>query len=397
MAQHPAISSRVLNSDRGSMALVTNTTPEEPEATRNTVQNHLCNLPSITSRHVGLSSKIPGFSIISRFPNSKNAEKVQGHDLTLDNHQAHSDHVLQDFQHCNTRSHGYSCTATSATANPLSTLSTSAAATAACSSATVDSTTSQGLQPVLEAYRQYRNAPTDNYNLQDIQCNVVTSSSSDDEDSDQENVRRPVRRNQHLRQGSQRSSSQHLSRELNNLQLDSPSFKPSRPRTRRSRADEGRQLRSAKKSSSIPMTLRRQCDQISARIRGLEKKVSQKTLKLLADGKASSSGASRAKNSSDACSPRLLRSSQCSGDGSSPLTSPCISTRALRPRTPNVSHRVGPVGRKRKRLENGDEVSLDASPRKSPKPSSSKPSSSVHISKPVVTRSRTAKVLQLKN
>ncbi len=474
-----AVTGRVINADRGSVALVTNTTPEEPEASSSSSSSspphpayprpplqpvgtngtlpggHPPVFPAVPSSHLP-SSHIPsnvahttqdpsssadskGVSIISRFPNSKSQEDMQGQNLA----EAASSSSSRFATGLTTRKKQQ--VAASSSSSSLARLTTS---TAVVDSTTMSSghnhgwkrgqqvSSRQATSPSQQIQHHHQQQQQQGSSDDDIQCNVVSSS---DDDS-------PVKAQvvgAKKRQGRGARGSSRLSRELSALQLDSPSVLTSRRRggrrhhgdrvgvmgrrartrseTETSEEEESngsdvenevggvdvnrREKRQLRSSSGPRSDVEMHCRELTAKIRNIERKVAKKARQLnqevrfLQTAFASADGATTAAATgrSGSTNPHFLRSShhQLPPQQEVEKTPP---TRCLRPRTPSKalsasapppSRSTPGSSRKRKGLVVGaPQAPLAKSP---------KTAVAVQGSRPVVTRSRTARVLQLRH
>lgn len=418
-ATTPGINNQQLDANRGSVALVTNTTPDEPmsvdpQAPEPSVQPTNPAPPSAVA-HVPQAAHVPPPSnnldnatstkIISRSPKSK----TQGQNLinqpqtsnTLSRQPAamvpsnkNAPRIIHDFQR------------SSHARKPLNQKSTSQLNR--LSDSRVDSTTKSSSQNAADNNRGARFASTASLPREEdaIQCNEISSS---DDDSPADPLKKTRARN---------ASTKKLSRELNNLQLDSPLFNngavlsTSRRNRRRIRSEDNhsdaenqesqdRKNRETRQSATADVEAR--CHQLKARIKNIERKVSKRTIQLtqevrnlqsdLASGwiLPTSRGSSPTKDQQS----HFLRSQQTPSKPAQTQPTP----RSLRPRTPTKTHRSISTPslslRKRKRLLDAEEATA-SSPAKSPKTAHPVTSGRVKGAKPVITRSKTARVLTLK-
>ena len=486
-----AAASKVINSDRGSVALVTNTTPEEPEAHHPALAGSHPPEPvprAVPHPNLGSSSSVPyppsyagvssssyapvsrtssastaagsaaaaaahhhpdqepsskSLSIISRFPNSKNRDDVQGQNLAESSSSSSSSGPPAKKK------------ASSSSSSALNRLTSS--------TAVVDSTTASSSSSSIQQHQRRKGQPspgpssssssTSAATADDIQCNVVSSS---DDDTPVKRTANKRRQQQQLHQTKTKASSSKLSRELSALQLDSPSVMAGKRRGRNGRGgartrtrsgttssseteeeddnlgssdaenDDGRKRRSLRSSSSSSKQpaaaaaasshkdVEHQCRELTAKIRSIDGRMAKKARQLIQDVKflqstlAEATGQERA-SSSDIRTNRRTRFLRSTEPKQPAAEVPAVAeeslvalpTRSLRPRTPAkaapapssqapATRTRATPGSSRKRKGPSDAAGLATSAAKSPK-------TAVQGSHPVVTRSRTARVLQLKN
>merc|ERR1711874_435134 len=368
----------MLTGDRGSVALVTNTTGEEAQH-----EDYAAQVPST-------SAPKPAISITSRCPNAQNPSTAAGHSIVKPDDKPPS--LIRDFhrrQQENSPRRGAGRLNDSSSVPPLA------------------STPS----------------PSDSPTLADsVQCNEISSSedtdstdSTDSSDSSAAEGTEPELQtvNQSVtpeptastssanRKSSLKGTPQSLSRELNALQLSSGKL-ITRGSTRSRTASENcsdaendarlgqkqnSPLRSSKRQQDSSLVdVEQRCQELNAKIEMMERKVATKAAQLNQEVKSIRSKladtAGKANISSNAdLQPEnqvhYLRSSD-----------PSTSSRLLRSRTPVITTPLRtPCAVKRKRTDLAAEA-LVAPGGKSPR--------TVASQKPVVTRSRHARVLRLK-
>ena len=465
------ITSNHVNADRGSVALVTNTTPEDlpeqapptpmlppimsPPPTPSFPPFEESN-PATTSENSGTISQQPqistpknpaGISIISRFPNSRNEQDAKGHNLAETAKRTSSppsssslptvetsSKILHDFQVSADRSRRRlqeASTTTSTSASGLvpnqtgnrAALNRLADSTAVLSRSLADSSSGlRHLHHFINRHHHHHNnvlqrqnssstlttatASTSQQNQTegDIQCNEI--SSSDDDSTPTKGASRsalpPLPPALPARKGILKES--RLSRELSALQLDSPHVTNQASRRHRKRShsantsdaenenvedsNRSRRLRSA--SGGKPLSdVELKCHELNAKIRNMERKVAQKTQQLDQEVRLLKSTLMKTASSS-----HFLRSST-----STPTmnverkTVKTTSPRSLRPRS-GVSTPVSCSSLRKRKLSAGPSSRCsESTSAKSPRRSLT----SVPIQKkPIMTRSRKARVLQLK-
>eukprot|EP00095_Tigriopus_kingsejongensis_P009123 maker-scaffold595_size129005-snap-gene-0.22 protein:Tk09123 transcript:maker-scaffold595_size129005-snap-gene-0.22-mRNA-1 annotation:"protein phosphatase 1d" len=412
-----------LDADRGSVALVTNTTPEEAPEPMSVDPCPMAGAPSgVPNPGNGFFDPSTSTKIISRCPNSKNRAEAQGHNLAALAQQqplqpvaaqpainptaptdaaAANSRILHDFvparKPLNQRS-----------SSQLNRLSDSL----------VDSTTKPSRNHDARGSRFASTASLADISESDaIQCNEISSS---DDDSPADHGKRSASRlagkcGKKSPTGAAKEAK--LTRELNALQLDSPLFKNAdlsrgRSNRRRTRSEDNhsdaenldkqqprtRKLRSARESV---VDVEARCNQLKARIKSIERKVSKKTdqlnheMRLLQSDLASSWEVTSSPTKGQPSQAHFLRS-QHQGSPPKVQASHKSSARALRPRTPTSAKPSKFLStpslslRKRRRLDDNGDSPVTKSPRT--------PSGTGRVkgSKPVITRSKTARVLTLK-
>ncbi len=388
-----AASSKVINADRGSVALVTNTTPEEPEPSfahrqQMASSSSMTSSSSTSSTSSSTSSqppahpqeKPPGVSIISRFPNSKNVDEAQGHNLVEASEiaaAASGASIGDRGMQLSRRRHQHQ--AAEASLNRLSN-----------STAVVDSTTSGSFLKKQHPPPEQSSSPTllspsspasPQPSDDDIQCNVVSSS---DDDS-------PARKSSStavLRATRVKKTFTRLSRELSALQLDSPKAVDRLQRTRSSgvileEPSSCRLLRSAKKKKDVEQ----KCKSLNERIRSMERKVVRKAEQLNKEVKLLQNTLASTKEKQHQQQQHFLRSS----------STPTMA-RSLRPRVHVKQAERIPQSLSRKRKSSPHLSSPCEVVSKSPKTTILKTPKTAILpsSRPIVTRSRTARVKQLR-
>ena len=408
------------------MALVTNTTPpedsEQPPSTSTASQPLIPsqqNLDSQPCNSQGEERNDGGITIISRFPNSKDVNDAQGRSVNnptananLNRPPTSSSCILNPRllpgYHKTTSNNPFYGLPESSNCH-LSRLAN--VVKAATSSSPADSTSSKGANVNSSQDSKSNSDSLSPSEDMDIQCNAITSTSDDEAETPEKNNKPVVKQRKRLMKGS-------LSRELSNLKLNSPGIKntltPSHSRRRRSRSGEDsdaenedqdlnrrtpRQLRSAKKAGP-PIPAKRpsaalQCKRLNAQIKEMDKKVTKKAGQLNERVKEIKNSLADASGSKER---NMLRSGVTKPLSTSSLNEP---VRALRPRTPAKAGSGGekklemtPLSsRKRKLTQSLSQGSIQS---QQPVAKSPRSSSRNVISKPVVTRSRTARVLNLK-
>ena len=382
---------------RGSVALVTNSTNEdgngqqqqqqqqqqrrEPLAvsssSENNIQKQHQQKRATATAPASSAANPSSLAIISRYPNSRNREAAQGHSLQ----QHHSDSkLLHDFQRENN-------SVADSTSGPMT------------SSAAGQKTRRHRCQPPPLPQRNISQAASSRplSSLNDIQCNEVSSSDDDTSPPKQKSLKKVP------------AKSPRLSRELSALQLDSPGMLRSGGRRknvkfpqqsvkkgRRVRNDSkgsdtenevvesnvvsNRKLRSSSSSALSTSALLRnvevQCSKLDSKLRNLDKKVSKKADSISQEVRLLKT---------DLASAAAFTPSLTATTNSHFLRSQDPQPRSLRPRTPaQQTSTPSSSARKRKRLDDGPGPVVGKSPKLSSKPAV------------VATRSKTARVLQLK-
>ncbi len=418
-----AAATKVLNADRGSMALVTNTTPpeEEPENGNSGPPPHPSSVPApvflrpplqpvagvnasssgqhqpsshaaavVSSSHAQQQqqqqqqqpppppsgpSSYKGLSIISRYPNSRNRDDAQGQDMAESSSPSgkRKNHSVPNLLN-NAPASSVRLTTASSIVDSTTTAHSRKRNYQQTSCPLLPSSSSSSSSSI----PQPPGARSD-----DIQCNVVSSSDDDTPVKKEEKKPRSKRTNRaHAR----------LSRELSALQLDSPVVSRKGRGSMRTRSGgeatteseeeevhpqeehKKRQLRSSKKDVQV------QCKEVAAKIKSMERKMARKVQNTLAVA---------------APKARSLRSG--GGHQAVDAVADTPTTRSLRPRTPAKTTATTAVATKkstpassRKRKVDSDSHLTSAAPlAKSPKTTVNK--------QVVVTRSRHARVLTLRH
>ena len=425
-----------VHSDRGSVALVTNTTPEEipepgtpllPPLPATPIPPIAHAEPSTSENEAPQPSLHPGnrnpagITIISRFPNSRNEQDAKGHYLadTVKRNSPNADlpnaetspRLLHDFQTVHDRTRRRE-TAAAATTSTTSTSSLPAAqnnrtalnrltdSTAVLNRGVPDSSSGQHHPPLMQ--RHYHNSPLYNAppSLQqqqqqsgDIQCNEISSSDDDTPVKGRSSTLPTLPSKKGILKESR------LSREVSALQLDTPGHVTRRHRKRSHSANtsdaenedlddvnnRSRRLRSASGGKTVS-DVELKCRQLNAKFRSLERKVAEKTSQLNHEVRLLQSTLMKTAGSS-----HFLRSTTTPN---LVATTPNRSPRSLRPRS-GISTPVSCSSLRKRKLVSGSAISAsESSVAKSPRRSLT---IAMPISKkPIMTRSRKARVLQLK-
>jgi len=388
--------SGVINADRGSVALVTNASPEDGPAPAQVSAPLAAPRPPVAAfarpapPHVhpypyaaqaGASSsatlsqppiEAPGsVSIVSRFPNAAALERRRRQD--------EADQQMPDV-------------------DPLPRLSTAAAAV-------VDSTSGHGRKKSQPASSSAQPSSSSSTPGDDIQCNVV-SSSDDDTPARKERPRA-------------KKATSRLSRELSALQLDSPRSRGRLSRVRRTpvskakakhattsrmppaedsgssdveneggnTAGMGRQLRSNRACGGGGQGENVECQNLGTKLKAMERNMTKKAKQFSHEmSKLHSSLVQHNKEPPKACHPSKSASSLAVSPGQPRAlrSNQLAAGRSLRPRTPAKAASMSVLTPRKRKA-----VTLALPPvAKSPKTSSAAVAA--------VTRSRTAKVLQLR-
>ena len=360
---------------RGSMALVTN---EDPELAR-------CRDLPLTrsgSAPVESNSSSPAnnaVSIISRFPNARNIKDARGHNLA--DATSNTSKVLHDFQ-----SHQrLDRLASSSRSVSRSTLSESSL-----------NRNMKRSESIAESNSSNSNSNArSSKSGEGIQCNEISSSSAStaSDDGDHDNMA-PLTRSTRNSAAVLKDSSK-LSRELSSLQLESPAGNnhgQKRGRTRSSNSESSFEGAGGQGNSSDTENEAPAFKKMSARVKNFTAKIAQRRQELQEEAVII--------HKKMQPNPHFLRSKEAkvkksvSLATSLPSTSSPTTSRSLRPRGPNLTPNTASnalslsPSRKRKASESSEQQQQP--------PMAKSPRTVVHNTKPVMTRSRKARVLQLK-